>query len=122
MLSLPSLFALALLGTTLLVSAVHIDFKRYADDACDAGHHIRKTTDLHDTHCKSFSHHEVGFHSFSFKITDDHEDVHKKDCRVVVFAEKECKGEGVTYGGASLPPFPSLTRRLSPCHSSRVLP
>lgn len=100
--------ASTVLGLATLASAVHINFKRFGDDKCSKDHHIRKTSDLHDTTCKSFSHHELGFHSFSFHVTDDMDDLKEKDCRLVVFPNKDCEGEGVTYGSQS----PSIHPRM----------
>ena len=107
------LLTLAALGSS-MVSAVHIDFRRYADSNCDAGHHIRKTSDLHDTKCKTFSHHELGFHSFQFDITKHHDDPEKKDCRVVVYSDRHCQGEAVTYGGKPHLPCPPLALQAVP--------
>lgn len=106
MVNFSQLFTLAAFGTS-MISAVHIDFKRFGDDKCSKDHHIRKTSDLHDTTCKTFSQHELGFHSFSYKITKDKDDVEKKDCRVVVYKDRHCHGEAMTYGGQSTHP-PSL--------------
>lgn len=97
MVNFSQLFALAAFGSG-LASAVHIDFKRFADEKCDENHHIRKTSDLHDTTCKTFSHHELGFHSFSFTITSHEGDLDEKDCRIVAYPERGCHGEGHTYG------------------------
>lgn len=108
------LFTLAAFGTG-MVSALHIDFKRYQDNNCTPDHHIRKTTDLHDTTCKSFTLNELAYHSFNFKVTKHGDDMTKKDCRLVVFDGEDCKGKAFTYGGQSI-----STPHLAECHVDTI--
>jgi hypothetical protein len=105
---------LTLLATGVLTaSAVDIDFRRFSSNNCDETYHIRKDTNLHDPHCKTFSDHEPPFTSFIVDGDDDMDDLEDKMCSVTVYDSKDCNGREVKFTGMSSSPFHSLLHSLT---------
>jgi hypothetical protein len=88
-----SIITTTLLTTASLVAAVDIDFVRFSQDHCPETYHIRKDTNLHDPHCKTFSDNEPPFNSFIVHGDDDMDDLDKKDCYATTYVDKDCEGE-----------------------------
>lgn len=106
--------SLALLASAVLsASAVQIDFRRFSTNKCEDAYHIRKDTNLHDPHCKTFSDNEPPFSSFILTGDDDMDDADKKHCYATVFDEKDCKGTATTFNRESFSHFSRLTLTAS---------
>lgn len=99
-------FNLASLGLlTLAVTntmAVQVKFMRFSQPACDTNFHIAKDTYLHNPHCMTFDEHEPPFESFMADPEDDISDVTNKQCEILVYEQKNCKGNAYTMSGRSL--------------------
>lgn len=91
---------LALLATAVIsASAVDIKFRRFSKGHCQETYHIRKDTNLHDPHCKSFTDDEPPFNSFIVEADDHMDDLDEKLCYATVYAEAECQGQSAVYHG-----------------------
>ena len=97
MVHLSNFLALALTAAS-MTSALQIKFRRFTEHGCDKKYHLHSDTHLDDGHCKTFTDHEVPFTSFKFTSEKGKHDLEKKDCTATVYAQRDCKGDGVTFG------------------------
>ena len=97
MLQLPIIALLTIAAAT--VSAVDLTFRRYAQVGCEDINHIRKDTDLHDPHCKTFTSDEPAFYSFQLHPREGLGEMDEKLCKAIVYSQEDCEGAGYTYGG-----------------------
>ena len=93
------------LGLSLLASAipnvmaVKVTFRRFTHEGCNDNFNIAKDTHLDDTHCKTFDHDEPPFMSFSAIPEKDQDDITKKLCYIVAYADRKCTGKAYTMHG-----------------------
>ncbi|KAK5174783.1 uncharacterized protein LTR77_001866 [Saxophila tyrrhenica] len=89
---------LALLATAVLsATAMEIDFHRFSTDKCEEAYHIRKDTELHDPHCKTFSENEVPFSSFMIKPSDELDEDRDNICTLTAYSMADCKGQAEVF-------------------------